>query len=204
MAFNERNRRKFVTGMIRRIGQLRGQAEQSLDFAIDTMFQERIDAYLHVEQGLIEVDRMLSLVEQEVEDITELTAAQRLESRLEFIEDRFEEFESEIRQRPRRRRQKINLFKFFQAAGGRGGEPTSSRGEVNSSIQAYEVLGIEFGSPLPMVTRAFREQVKKIHPDIRQGDRSTEPELRRIIEAYQFLKNEYFGNAPSDSIQRPF
>jgi len=206
MAFNEHNRRKFVTGMSRRIAKLRDQSEQSLDFAIENMFQERTDAYLYVEQGLIEVDRMLGLVEGELEDITELTAAQRLESRLEFIEDRFEEFESEIRQRPRRRRHKINLFNFFKAAGGGGGEgeSTSSRGEIRSSVQAYEVLGVEFGSPLPVVTRAFRERAKKIHPDIRQGDRSSEPELRRIIEAYQFLKTDYFGNAASDSFQRPF
>ena len=206
MALNEHNKRKFVAGMSRRIAKLRDQSEQSLDYAIETMFQERTDAYLHVEQGLIEVDRMLGLVEGELEEITELTAAQRLESRLEFIEDRFEEFESEIRQRPRRRRQKINLFNFFKAAGGGGGEgePTSARGEIRSSVQAYEVLGVEFGSPLPVVTRAFRERAKKIHPDIRQGDRSSEPELRRIIEAYQFLKADYFGNASSDSFQRPF
>ncbi|MDH4192835.1 MAG: DnaJ domain-containing protein [Nitrospirota bacterium] len=206
MALNEQNKRKFVAGMSRRIAKLRDQSEQSLDFAIETMFQERTDAYLHVEQGLIEVDRMLGLVEGELEEITELTAAQRLESRLEFIEDRFEEFESEIRQRPRRRRQKINLFNFFKAAGGGGGEgqATSARGEIRSSVQAYEVLGVEFGSPLPVVTRAFRERAKKIHPDIRQGDRSSEPELRRIIEAYQFLKTDYFGNAASDSFQRPF
>ncbi len=206
MALNEHNKRKFVAGMSRRIAKLRDQSEQSLDFAIETMFQERTDAYLHVEQGLIEVDRMLGLVEGELEEITELTAAQRLESRLEFIEDRFEEFESEIRQRPRRRRQKINLFNFFKAAGGGGGEgqATSARGEIRSSVQAYEVLGVEFGSPLPVVTRAFRERAKKIHPDIRQGDRSSEPELRRIIEAYQFLKTDYFGNAASDSFQRPF
>jgi len=206
MAFNEHNRRKFVAGMSRRIAQLRDQSEKSLDFAIETMFQERTDAYLHVEQGLIEVDRMLNLVEGELEDIIELTAAQRLESRLEFIEDRFEEFESEIRQRPRRRRHKINLFNFFKAAGGRGGEgnAVSAHGEIRSSIQAYEVLGVEFGSPLSVVTRAFRERAKKIHPDIRKGDRSSEPELRRIIEAYQFLKTDYFGNAASDSFQRPF
>jgi len=206
MALNEHNRRKFVAGMSRRIVKLRDQSEQSLDFAIETMFQERTDAYLHVEQGLIEVDRMLGLVEEELEGITELTAAQRLESRLEFIEDRFEEFESEIRQRPRRRRHKINLFNFFKAAGGGGGEgePTSVRGEIRSSVHAYEVLGVEFGSPLPVVTRAFRERAKKIHPDIRQGDRSSEPELRRIIEAYQFLKTDYFGSPASDSSQRPF
>ncbi len=193
MALNNHNRRKFVTGMTRRITLLRAQTEKSLDFAIETMFQERTEAYLHVEQGLLEVDRMLALVEEEVEHICELNAAQRLESRLEFIEDRFEEFESEIRQRPRRRRNKINLFNFFKAAAGGGGDPMAPGGEVRSAVQAYEVLEVEFGSSLPAVTRAFRERAKKLHPDSRQGDRSSEPELRKIIEAYQYLKTEYFG-----------
>jgi len=204
MALNNHNRRKFVTGMTRRIAQLRAQTEKSLDFAIETMFQERTEAYLHVEQGLLEVDRMLALVEEEVEHICELNAAQRLESRLEFIEDRFEEFESEIRQRPRRRRNKINLFNFFKAATGGGGDPMAPVGEVRSAVQAYEVLEIEFGSSLAAVTRAFRERAKKLHPDSRQGDRSSEPELRKIIEAYQYLKTEYFGTGGSESFQRPF
>jgi hypothetical protein len=204
MALNNHNRRKFVSGMTRRIAQLRAQTEKSLDFAIETMFQERTEAYLHVEQGLLEVDRMLALVEEEVEHICELNAAQRLESRLEFIEDRFEEFESEIRQRPRRRRNKINLFNFFKAAAGSGGDPMAPVGEVRSAVQAYEVLEVEFGSSLPAVTRAFRERAKKLHPDSRQGDRSSEPELRKIIEAYQYLKTEYFGTGDSETFQRPF
>jgi len=204
MALNEHNRRKFVTGMIRRITQLRAQTEQSLDFAIETMFLERVEAYLRVEQGLLEVDRMLAVVEEEVEDIVELNTAQRLESRLEFIEDRFEEFESEIRQRPRRRRNKINLFNFFKAAGGGGGDPMAPAGEVRSAVQAYEVLEVEFGASLSVVTRTFRERAKKLHPDNRQGDRSSEPELRKIIEAYQYLKTEYFGTGSSESFQRPF
>ena len=204
MALNDHNRRKFVRGMTRRIIQLRAQTEKSLDFAIETMFQERTEAYLHVEQGLLEVDRMLALVEEEVEHICELNAAHRLESRLEFIEDRFEEFESEIRQRPRRRRNKINLFNFFKAAAGGGGDPMTPAGEVRSAVQAYEVLEIEFGSSLAAVTRAFRDRAKKLHPDSRQGDRSSEPELRKIIEAYQYLKTEYFETGGSESFQRPF
>ena len=204
MALNNHNRRKVITGMTRRIAQLREQTEKSLDFAIETMFQERTEAYLHVEQGLLEVDRMLALVEEEVEHICELNAAQRLEARLEFIEDRFEEFESEIRQRPRRRRNKINLFNFFKAAAGGGGDPMAPVGEVRSAVQAYEVLEVEFGSSLPAVTRAFRERAKKLHPDSRQGDRSSEPELRKIIEAYQYLKTEYFGTGDSETFQRPF
>ncbi|MDH5427454.1 MAG: DnaJ domain-containing protein [Nitrospirota bacterium] len=204
MALNNHNRRKFVAGMTRRIAQLRAQTEKSLDFAIETMFQERTEAYLHVEEGLLEVDRMLEVVEEEVEHISELNTAQRLEARLEFIEDRFEEFESEIRQRPRRRRNKINLFNFFKAAAGGGGDPMAAAGEVRSAIQAFEILDIEFGSSLLAVTRAFRERAKKLHPDSRQGDRSSEPELRKIIEAYQYLKTEYFGTGGSESAQRPF
>jgi DnaJ-domain-containing protein 1 len=191
MALNEKNRQRFVAGMNKRITELRAKTEESLDFAIDTMFPDRVDSYLQMEQGLAEVDRMLNLLEADLEEVIEFSAAQRLESRLEFIEDRFEEFDSEIRQRPRRRRRKINLFNFFKMAGGGGNDPTLPRGEVNSAVEAYKALGVEFGSPMPAVTRAFRQQVKKIHPDIRNGDRSSEPELRRIIEAYQFLKQDY-------------
>jgi DnaJ-domain-containing protein 1 len=204
MPLNNHQQRKFVTGMTRRIAQLRVQTEKSLDFAIETMFQERVEDYLRVEQGLMEVDLMLAVVEEEVESICELNTAQRLESRLEFIEDRFEEFESEIRQRPMRRRRKINLFNFFKAAAGGGGDPMAPAGEVRSAIQAYEILEVEFGSSLSTVTRAFRSRAKKLHPDSRQGDRSSEPELRKIIEAYQYLKTEYFGTGGEDSAPRPF
>ena len=207
MALNEQHRKKFISGMNRRIAELCVQTETSLDFALETMFQERVDSYLRVEQGLLEIDRMLGLVEGEIEEICELSAAQRLESRLEFIEDRFDEFDSEIRQRPRRRRRKINLFNFFKAASGgagMGGEPTAAKGEIVSSTQAFEVLGVEFGSALPAVTRAFRERAKKLHPDIRQGDRTSEPELRRIIEAYQYLKTEYYNGPQADSFNPPF
>lgn len=204
MPLNNHQQRKFVTGMTRRIAQLRVQTEKSLDFAIETMFQERVEDYLRVEQGLIEVDRMLVVVEEEVESICELNTAQRLESRLEFIEDRFEEYESEIRQRPMRRRRKINLFNFFKAAAGGGGDPMAPAGEVRSAIQAYEILEVEFGASLSVVTRAFRSRAKKLHPDSRQGDRSSEPELRKIIEAYQYLKAEYFGTESSESFPRPF
>ena len=38
------------------------------------------------------------------------------------------------------------------------------------------------------ITRAFRYRAKKLHPDINNGDRTAEPELRRIIEAYQYLR----------------
>ncbi|RMH03290.1 MAG: hypothetical protein D6704_12820 [Nitrospirae bacterium] len=188
MPFDERSRLKFYAGMRHRIGDLRVQARESWEFAIEYMMQDRLESFLHVEQGLVEIDHMLGLIEQELEHVHELAHAQRLEARLEFIEDRFDEFDSEIRQRPRRRRRKIPLFQFFRAAGGGGMNFPASQGEIQSAAQAYEVLGLEFGAPMPLVTRAFRQKAKKFHPDSRNGDRSAEPELRRIIEAYQFLK----------------
>lgn len=190
MAFEERHRVRFRSGMGRRIAELRTKIEDGLDFAIENLFEDRVDTYFKVEEGFVEIDRMLSLIEADLDDVPEFTYAQRLESRLEYIEDRFEDFDSEMRQRPRRRRRKINLFNFFKAAGGAGSDPTSSRGEIQSAPQAYEALELEFGSSLAAVTRAFRQRVKKLHPDSRKGDRSSEPELRRIIEAYQYLKDD--------------
>jgi hypothetical protein len=107
------------------------------------------------------------------------------------MEDRFEEFDSEVRQRPRRRRRKINMADFFKAAGGGWGDG-QPRSEINNPTDAFAVLGLNTGSSMPDVTRAFRRRAKQLHPDARKGDRSSEPELRRIIEAYQYLK-EYLG-----------
>ena len=120
---------------------LRAQSERSLDFAIDTMMLERAESYFKVETGLTEVERMVTLIEEELDDVRELTHAQRLEARLEFIEDRFEDFDSEIHQRPKRRRRKINLFDFFKKATG-SGDVAASQGEINSHQEAYEALGL--------------------------------------------------------------
>jgi hypothetical protein len=200
MAFDERKLAKFQAGMRRRIEELRGKTEDSLDFAIEHMMQERVDTYFKVEEGLEEIDRTLVLIEEELVQIREQAGAFRLEARLEFVEDRFEEFDSEVRQRPRRRRRKINLADFFKAAGGGGGDPSGVRREINSMSEAFSALGLEQGSSMMAVTAAFRQRAKKLHPDARKGDRSSEPELRRIIEAYQYLKE----NLSTMSTEPPF
>jgi len=187
MAFDARTLGKFLTGMRRRIGDLRVKTEDSLDVAMETMMQDRVDSYFRIEEGLGGIDLSLGLIEEELQHVHDLTGAQRLEARLEFIEDRWEEFDSEIRQRPRRRRRRINMADFFKAAGG-GASSSSSQGEIQSPTDAYRILGLEYGSSLAEVTTAFRQQAKKLHPDANEGDRSEEPQLRRIIEAYQFLK----------------
>lgn len=173
--------------MRRRIETLRTKTEDSLDLAIDTMMQDRVDTYFKVEEGLEEIDRTLRLIEEELQEIWDLSGALRLDSRLEFIEDRFEELDSEVRQRPRRRRRKLNMADFFKAAGG-GGDGLGSRGEITNPSDAYKALGLDSDCSMAAVTAAFRQCAKRLHPDVRKGDRSSEPELRRIIEAYQYLR----------------
>jgi hypothetical protein len=187
MPFNAKKLARYQIGMRRRIQELKARADECLDFAIDHVMQDRMDTYFRIEEALDEIDRALPLIEEELSRIHDLSGANRLESRLEFMEDRFEEIDSEVRQRPRRRRRRINFADFFRAAGG-GGEPGGSLGEIASAAEAYHVLGLADGSSLSAITATFRRRAKSLHPDARKGDRSSEPELRRIIEAYQYLK----------------
>jgi len=188
MAFDAGKLVKFQAQMVRRIEELKSKTEESLDFAMDHMMQERVDTYFKIEEGLEEIDRTLLLIEEELAHIQDQSGAFRLQSRLEFVEDRFDEFDSEIRQRPRRRRRRINFADFFKTAGGGGGEMPAARGEIGNVSEAFTALGLDYGCSMAQVTAAFRQRAKTLHPDARKGDRSSEPELRRIIEAYQYLK----------------
>jgi hypothetical protein len=193
---------KFRSGMQKRIGSLRAKTEDSMDVAVDTMMQERIDSYFRVEQGLDEIVKSLLQIEDELEQIRDLSGAMRLESRLEFVEDRWDDLDSEIRERPRRRRRKISLADMLKAASGGGGDLSQSSGSVNNAVDAYAIMGVEFGSSLADVTTAFRQKAKLLHPDANNGDRSSEPELRRMLDAYQFLK-EYLSLSNTEPMRPP-
>lgn len=188
--------------MRRRIESLRLKAADSLDFAVEFMMEERVDSYFRIEQGLEEINRSLQLIDEELQQIHDLTGAVRLEARLEFMEDRWDDLDSEVRERPRRRRRRPHLSDFLRAAGGSAHNPSIPRSEVGNAVDAYSILGLEFGSSLTTVTNAFRQRAKQLHPDAREGDRSSEPELRRIIEAYQFLK-EYLSLSNTEPPLRP-
>ncbi len=193
---------KFRDGMNRRIGSLRAKTEDSMDVAVDTMMQDRVDSFFRVEQGLEEIVKSLLQIEEELEQIRDLSGAMRLESRLEFVEDRWDDLDSEIRERPRRRRRKISLADLLKAASGGGGDLSQSSGSVNNAVDAYAIMGVEFGSSLADVTAAFRQKAKLLHPDANNGDRSSEPELRRMLEAYQFLK-EYLSLSNTEPMRPP-
>jgi hypothetical protein len=192
---------KFRSGMQKRIGSLRSKTEDSMDVAVDTVMQERVDSYFRIEQGLDEIVKSLLQIEEELEQVCDLSSAMRLESRLEFVEDRWDDLDSEIRERPRRRRRKVSLADMLKAASGGGGD-LSQGSSVNNAVDAYAIMGVEFGSSLADVTAAFRQKAKLLHPDANNGDRSSEPELRRMLEAYQFLK-EYLSLSYTEPMRPP-
>ncbi|HTL61311.1 MAG TPA: J domain-containing protein [Nitrospira sp.] len=201
MPFSAGKYMKFRSGMHKRIGSLRTKTEDSMDFAVDTMMEERVDSYFRIEQGLDEIIKSLLQIEEELDHICDLSGAMRLESRLEFVEDRWDDLDSEIRERPRRRRRRMSLADMLKAASGGGGD-LSQTGGVNNAVDAYAIMGVEFGSSLADVTTAFRQKAKLLHPDANQGDRSSEPELRRMLEAYQFLK-EYLSLSSTEPMRPP-
>lgn len=202
MPFSTSKYIKFRSGMQKRIYSLRSKTEDSLEIAVDTMMEERVDSFFRVEQGLEEVIKSLIEIEEELGAVRDLSGAMRLESRLEFVEDRWDEFDSEIRERPRRRRKKINLADMLKAAGGGGGALSDNPNSVNNAVDAYAIMGVEFGSSLADVTAAFRTKAKLLHPDANNGDRGSEPELRRMLEAYQFLK-EYLSLSNTEPMRPP-
>lgn len=202
MPFSASKFMKFRNGMQRRIASLRAKTDDSLDVAVDTMMEDRVDSFFRVEQGLEEIVKSLVLIEEELEQVQDLSGAMRLESRLEFVEDRWDDFDSEIRERPRRRRRKINLADMLKAASGGGGDLSLGSSSVNNAVDAYAIMGVEFGSTLADVTTAFRHKAKQLHPDANNGDRSSEPELRRMLEAYQYLK-EYLSLSNAEPPRRP-
>src|SRR3712207_309018 len=106
MPFDAFRLAKFQAGMRKRIVELRAKTGDCLEFAMDAMMQERVDSYFRVEEGLEEIEHTLTLIEDELGAVRDTSSAGRLESRLEFMEDRFEEFDSEVRQRPRRQRRR--------------------------------------------------------------------------------------------------
>jgi len=174
-----------------RIAEVQTRVQDGLSYAFDRLLTERMDTYFSLEERLQEFERLFLNIDREIECTIDLTSFQRLEERFNYLEDYFEEVDSELRGRPvRRRNRKFSFFHFFrqwQAEQERSGQAAS---EIRDVAEAYQVLGIAGGSDLKTVTAAFRRMVKDLHPDTRDGDRSTEPQLRKLMAAYQLIKRE--------------
>ena len=172
-----------------RIEALQHKIHGGMDFALDHLLAQQIDYYFQHEEALEELDALLGRVVADFDVLSDVTALKRFESRLLILEDRCEEIDAALHQRPMRRRKRINLFEFFtHSQGGNGHQDGASAPEVSSVDEAYRILGVEAGTRPALVTAAFRRLVKELHPDANGGDRSHEPRLRKLVAAYQFLK----------------
>lgn len=53
-------------------------------------------------------------------------------------------------------------------------------------MNPYEVLGLEYGTPIEEVTKKYRELAKKYHPDLNPGH---EEEMQKVNDAYAKIKS---------------
>ena len=180
--------------MKRRVAEIQARVPKGIDYAFESLLQEQPDLSLKMEGALEEVLRMVETIDGEIEEVSSVAELERLARRIEFVEEQFEDVEAELYSRPRRRRKhRPNLFDFFRQAAGGGGSDGSSdpQGEVRTAAEAFAVLGLEEGSSYAAATKAFRKKAKELHPDSREGDRSGEAQLRKLIVAYQYIKTIY-------------
>ena len=63
----------------------------------------------------------------------------------------------------------------------------------NAERKAFDTLGLEIEASAVQVKARFKELVKRHHPDVNGGDRSTEDRLVEIIQAYNYLKSVGMG-----------
>lgn len=53
----------------------------------------------------------------------------------------------------------------------------------------YQVLGVDKGTPLPEIKKAYRKLARKYHPDLNPGDKTAEARFKEIQEAYSVLSD---------------
>ncbi|MFI5304490.1 MAG: hypothetical protein ACHQYP_06805 [Nitrospiria bacterium] len=181
---------KQIKEIVKIIDELKIQLQDSLDFAFENIEMIQMDSYFSAEEKFERIVKGVERLEEELRGGITRDKLKQFETRLLFLEERFEEIDAELRQRPvRRRRPKISLIDFFRVSQEEMDSPFSR--EFSSHSEAFAALNLAPGTPLKTVTATFRKMAKELHPDSRGGDRSEEPKLRRLIAAYQYIKEFY-------------
>jgi DnaJ-domain-containing protein 1 len=171
-----------------RLDGLQRKINAGMEFALNHLLEHQIDHYFRHEEAFEELESLFGRVTADFDSLDSVDALKRFEARFVILEDRCEEIDAALRQRPMRRRQRINFFNFFRQSQGDNGQAEGSRPEVSSLSEAYEILGVEPDTRPALITAAFRKLVKEFHPDMNGGDRSHEPRLRKLMAAYQLIK----------------
>lgn len=88
-----------------------------------------------------------------------------------------------------------DAFGFFEdAARSRPEEPPQPGRRKPRTLerQALQTLGLDEAATLNEIKSRYKELVKKHHPDANGGDRSAEERLRKVIQAYDYLRKSGF------------
>ncbi len=156
------------------------------DLAVASEKAEQIDTFVHLEEPFLKLEELFLNLSSQLDRTARASELTQVAARIAFVEDRLDELEARLYNRPRRKRRRFSFFNFFKAS--QNGAPPAPSGEITSLTHAYHTLGLEEGVAMAEVMAAFRRHVKACHPDVRGGDRGAEAELRKIIEAYRMLK----------------
>lgn len=173
----------------RHIIELKETLQIDLAFAFERYYEARAYTYFDIEEKVQVFEELFLKLEGQIDDVDNLSDLTRTAERVAYVEDCLDELEAALYNRARRRRRRpFSFADFFSQYSRQNGEEAASRGEISSVAQAYEILGVEEGTNMTGVTAAFRRYAKEYHPDARGGDRSSESQLRRVVEAYQLIK----------------
>ena len=70
----------------------------------------------------------------------------------------------------------------------------------SATMKALALLGLDEAADHTAVKTRYKALVKRLHPDVNGGDRSSEDKLREIIRAYNFLKTVKLAGRTAKSV----
>jgi DnaJ-domain-containing protein 1 len=176
----------------RRLEEMVSESRKGMEYALERMFLIQPESYILFDERYSELLRLFGCLLRELDEVNSWGALLQIQRRAGFLEERFEDVDCVLWNRPRKSRSRISWSRFFgHATGSGGGDSGNSSGSDAglSHSEACMVLGVEVTANLTEVRNRFRNLVKSLHPDVRHGDRSSEAEMRKVIEAYNVLKS---------------
>jgi hypothetical protein len=176
-------RKAKLTGRINKVCET---IDQDISYTFEKFFENNSYAYFALEEKLMGMKFLLETLRDQVKEAASVGDLLTFVGRMDYIEDRLDEMESQIYRRRRKRLHRFRLADFFNASQKEGQD-----NRVASLQTAYTLLGLTGQEGLLEVTATFRRLVKSCHPDARGGDRSDEGRLRKIMDAYQYIKQHF-------------
>jgi len=173
----------------RKITALRDEINRDLLVAFEKYFEENSYTYFSFEEKLERFKTLFESIQNQIVETTRIAGLTCMAERIGYVEDQMDEVAYRLYNRRRRKRNRFLFSDFFNKYRAHIG--SGSESELSSLEEAFELLGLSGKESLSEVTAAFRNFAKQYHPDARGGDRSHEIDLRRIVGAYQYIKQNH-------------